>query len=532
MSVTTSFPGIYIQELPAATRTITAAPTSIAVFVGYTHPYKTVPAMGVATAISDFTEYRRLFGGLFRSDYIDPNLPYAVRQFFNNNGAQAYVVPLWPSVSVPGQASMRFYDNPPTTALGPLVFTGLEPIDANTSLVVTAKNIRQDPNNQTGLNMADIVVSYGSFVTETFRGVSLVSTSKDFINVRINGPSTLVTVAPASGTTYGFFTSATDQTVQFAYPASFQNTLNNLAASVFNRQEYIDQFAPDTSLDKIDTFNLLLMPGVTDNAVLSGALPLIERKRAFMIMDAPANATADGLGAQQLPTLQQFLDSGVIPYTDHGALYFPYLSVVDELTGNLVRLPPSGFVAGMYAQTDNNRGISKAPAGLETVLQNTLGVVPDGRLTDSRAGTLNLQNVNAIRTFPGAGTVIFGARTFIPAVGGAFDQWKYIPVRRMALFLEQTFYRSLGWVVFEPNAEPLWIAIRHSIEAFMLSLFRRGAFAGASPDEAFQVKCDSSTTTQTDIDNGIVNILVAFAPLKPAEFVVIQIAQMAGQVQS
>jgi phage tail sheath protein FI len=362
--------------------------------------------------------------------------------------------------------------------------------------------------------------------------VSLVASSKDFIDNRLNGPSTLVTVAPAGGPPYAPFASTLDQTVQLAYPPAFQAALNNPAATVFNRQEYIDQFAADTPLDKVDIFNLLIMPGVADNAVLSSALPFVEKKRAFMIMDSPANATADGLGAQQLPTIQQVLDLGIIPRTDHGALYFPYLSAVDELTGNILRLPPSGYVAGMYAQTDNNRGVWKAPAGLETILTDTTGVVLDGRLTDARAGVLNLENVNAIRTFPGSGTVIFGARTFIPPTGGAFDQWKYVPVRRMALFLEQTLYRNLGWVVFEPNDEPLWIAIRHSIEAFMLSLFRQGAFQGSTPDQAFQVKCDSSTTTQTDIDNGIVNILVAFAPLKPAEFVVIQIAQLAGQVQS
>ncbi len=152
-------------------------------------------------------------------------------------------------------------------------------------------------------------------------------------------------------------------------------------------------------------------------------------------------------------------------------------------------------------------------------------------MTDQRQGVLNLIGVNCVRNFPGIGPVVWGARTSI-SENVAFQQWKYVSVRRMALFLEQTLYANLGWVVFEPNDEPLWTSIVTSIESFMLGLFRQGAFQGSTPSQAFQVKCDSSTTTQADIDNGIVNIVVAFAPLKPAEFVVIQIAQLAGQAQT
>jgi phage tail sheath protein FI len=188
-------------------------------------------------------------------------------------------------------------------------------------------------------------------------------------------------------------------------------------------------------------------------------------------------------------------------------------------------------VAGIYARTDTNRGFWKAPAGLETTVLNTTGVVDAGRMTDLMQGKLNMLGIDCLRTFPGVGTVVFGARTLVSA-NTAFQQWKYVSVRRMALFLEQTLYRNLGWAVFEPNDEPLWVAIRVSIENFMLSLFNQGAFQGTKPSQAFQVKCDATTTTQQDIDNGIVNIIVAFAPLKPAEFVIIKIAQLAGQAQS
>jgi uncharacterized protein len=151
-------------------------------------------------------------------------------------------------------------------------------------------------------------------------------------------------------------------------------------------------------------------------------------------------------------------------------------------------------------------------------------------MNDMRQGVLNLAGINCLRTFPAVGTVVFGSRTLVSA-NVAYEQWKYVPVRRMALFIEQTLYSNLTWAVFEPNDEPLWIALRTSVENFMLSLFSNGAFQGSKPSEAFLVRCDKSTTTQTDINNGVVNIIVAFAPLKPAEFVIVKIAQLAGQVQ-
>ena len=197
-----------------------------------------------------------------------------------------------------------------------------------------------------------------------------------------------------------------------------------------------------------------------------------------------------------------------------------------------MNLPPSGTVAGIYARTDVNRGVWKAPAGLETTILNTAGVMPGGMMNDQRQGVFNNLAIDCLRTFPGIGTVVFGARTLAYPNVSLRTQWGYVPVRRMALFLEQTLLQNLKSVIFEPNDDPLWVAIRVSIESFMLSLFHQGAFAGTTPTDSFQVKCDSSTTTQQDIDNGQVNIIVAFAPLKPAEFVIVKIAQLAGQAQT
>jgi uncharacterized protein len=191
-------------------------------------------------------------------------------------------------------------------------------------------------------------------------------------------------------------------------------------------------------------------------------------------------------------------------------------------------MAPSGFVAGIYAGTDASRGVWKAPAGLAALVLNTTGPVANGIMNDPQQGVLNLDAINCLRSFSGIGTVVWGARTLV-AKNQAFQQSMYVPVRRMTLFIEQTLLANLRWVVFEPNDEPLWTAIKASIEAFLLSLFRQGGLQGSTPSEAFQVRCDSSTTSSTDQQNGIVNIVVAFAPLKPAEFVVVKIAQLAGQ---
>jgi phage tail sheath protein FI len=188
-----------------------------------------------------------------------------------------------------------------------------------------------------------------------------------------------------------------------------------------------------------------------------------------------------------------------------------------------------GAIAGLFSRTDTNRGVWKAPAGLEATLVGVPKLsVP---MTDAENGELNPLGINCLRAFSGAGRVAWGARTRVGDDRLA-SEWKYVPVRRTALFIEESLYRGTKWVVFEPNDEPLWASIRLNVGAFMQGLFRQGAFQGSSPREAYFVKCDKETTTQTDIDTGIVNIAVGFAPLKPAEFVVIRLQQIAGQIQA
>jgi phage tail sheath protein FI len=207
----------------------------------------------------------------------------------------------------------------------------------------------------------------------------------------------------------------------------------------------------------------------------------------------------------------------------YGALYFPWVKALDPtgVSADPILLPPSGYIAGLYARIDASRGVWKAPAGTEASLNGVVGLAAE--LSDVQHGNLNPLGVDVIRRFPSSGVVAFGARTVTSDA-----EWRYVPVRRTAIMLRVSIYDGIQFAVFEPNDEPLWAQLRLNIGAFMTTLFRQGAFQGATPSQAFFVKCDGETTTQADIDAGVVNVLVGFAPLKPAEFVVVKISQKAG----
>jgi phage tail sheath protein FI len=214
----------------------------------------------------------------------------------------------------------------------------------------------------------------------------------------------------------------------------------------------------------------------------------------------------------------------------NAAIYYPRVMQSDPLRdGQILRRVPCGIIAGIMARTDVRRGVWKAPAGIDAALSGIVGLAI--RLTDNENGNLNPAGINCLRAFPAAGRVVWGART-MRGDDRLADEYKYVPVRRTVLFIEESLRRGTQWVVFEPNADPLWAQIRMNIGAFLHGLFRQGAFQGRDPRDAYFVKCDKETTTQTDINLGIVNIIVGVALLRPAEFVVIKIQQIAGQTET
>lgn len=281
------------------------------------------------------------------------------------------------------------------------------------------------------------------------------------------------------------------------------------------------------ALEKTDLFNLLCIPphepgGDISGALIAAAAKYCKDKRAMLIVDPKAAWNTVAKAVNDVPNIGT--------NSENAALFFPRLRQPNPLRDNkLEDFVPCGAVAGIFSRTDAQRGVWKAPAGLDATLVGVPQLtVP---MTDRENGQLNPLGVNCLRTMPAAGRVVWGSRT-LRGDDRLTSEWKYVPVRRTALFIEESLYRALQWVVFEPNDEPLWAQIRLNVGAFMNSLFRQGAFQGSTPREAYFVKCDKDTTTQNDIDRGIVNILVGFAPLKPAEFVVIKLQQIAGQIQT
>jgi phage tail sheath protein FI len=286
------------------------------------------------------------------------------------------------------------------------------------------------------------------------------------------------------------------------------------------------------ALQDVDIFNILCIPATMNlpaadaAAVASQAEALCRDNFAFYILDYPQTAS----GVDSVDFISHWLDTNGSLRSPYSALYFPRMRIPDPLNNFQLRtVAPSGTMAGLYARTDAERAVWKAPAGTDATLGNVQALTYN--LTDGENGVLNPVAINCLRQFPIYGLVSWGARTLFGADQQESD-WKYLSVRRFANFLEGTLYRGTQWVVFEPNDETLWAEIRKSVGGFMQTLFRQGAFPGTTPQTSYQVKCDADTNPPDQVDRGIVNIVVAFAPLKPAEFVVIQIQQMAGQTQS
>jgi uncharacterized protein len=287
------------------------------------------------------------------------------------------------------------------------------------------------------------------------------------------------------------------------------------------------------ALEKADLFNLMVIPpykaGAVENEdvdsdLITKAAAYCEYRRAFLIVDALSTWT------DKAKALTDFADLTKIGTNSaNAAIFFPRILKTDVLDDNRINtFCAGGAIAGIFARTDAQRGVWKAPAGFEAGIRGIRGLAVS--LTDAENGELNPKGLNCLRTLPAAGPVVWGART-LQGNDQLASQWKYIPIRRLALYIEESLYRGTHWVVFEPNDAPLWAQVRLNVGAFMRDLFDKGAFQGATPQQAYFVKCDADTNPQYDIDRGIINVVVGFAPLKPAEFVIIKIQQIAGEIQ-
>jgi phage tail sheath protein FI len=275
------------------------------------------------------------------------------------------------------------------------------------------------------------------------------------------------------------------------------------------------------ALRDVDIFNIMAIPQtvvLSDEVareVIAYAIRFCESMRAFYLVDFNKDCNRK--------TIIDWISK--LGPQKNAATFFPQVRIADPLShSRLKNLPTSGTIAGLIARIDANRGVWKAAAGIEATLVDVKSI--SVTFSDDDAHLLNQHGINCLRGFPNVGIVCWGART-LQRADAPKSEWKYIPVRRTALYIEESLYRGTKWAVFESNSETLWTKLQSNVGAFMQRLFRLGALQGSKPEEAYFVKCDNQTTTRSDINLGIVNIIVGFAPLKPAEFIVIKIRQRA-----
>jgi phage tail sheath protein FI len=529
-----TYPGVYVEEIPSGVRTIIGVSTSITAFIGRA---KQGP-VNEPVRIQSFGDYERVFGGL----WVDSTMSYAVRQYFINGGSDAIIVRVFKADSDNATLENALYRvaTDDEDATPPLLLRAANPGAWANSFLIDVDYDTSDSEDTDLFNLT-ITNKVGDTVlaTERFYNLTLASsTSPRYAPKVLENQSALVRV-PAH--TVGTPIPAVRPLRTLSSPVAIESVDQGHDGVLLTDTEYRGDGALKTgiyALDKADIFNILCIPprvqiGATSGSpdfssnVWADALAYVKKRRAMLIVNAPAgtsgwDAIADVTDA----------DTGIDSITrdENATLYFPNVMAPDPLRENMLeQYAPCGVAAGVMARTDATRGVWKAPAGIDATL---IGVQALSiKMTDGENGQLNPLGVNCLRTLPAAGNVIWGART-LKGADRLASEWKYLPVRRLALYLEESLYRGSQWAVFEPNDEPLWAQLRTNIGAFMHQLYRQGAFQGRSPREAYFVKCDKETTTQNDINQGIVNVLIGFAPLKPAEFVVLKIQQIAGQIES
>lgn len=529
MPISPTFPGVYIEEIPSSVRTIVGVATSITAFVGRALR----GPVNEPIRIQSFAAFERTFGGL----WVDSALGYSVSHFFLNGGADAIVIRVVHREEPPNPAA----DAAVATFL-PADLGNLELEAASEGLWGNSLRVRidwdtRDPADTTLFNLT--VKDMGTNDVESYKNLSVTATNARFVSLVLEQESRMIRVVEGSP-----IPAARPPEHDAISPGQdpFAQTVGNFYAETLNNGDDGDAIVDADivgsqaerrgifALETADLFNILVLPPPQrdvdiDPATWPIALSYCRQRRAMLIVDPPF-AWNDVGDPQPAATGIESL----VARDPNAATYFPHIRVADPLKENrLETFAPSGLAAGIWSRIDVERGVWKAPAGQEATMIGVRELTL--KMTDGENGQLNPIAVNCLRSFPVTGNVVWGARTLAGADRLA-SQWKYIPVRRLALFIEESLYRGTQWVVFEPNDEPLWAQIRLNVGAFMQDLFRKGAFQGTTPREAYLVKCDRETTTQNDINLGIVNIIVGFAPLKPAEFVIIKIQQLAGNVQA
>ncbi len=526
-------PGVYVEEVPSGARAIEGVGTSTTIFVGEAErgPLE-------ATKIKSVADYERAFGNYRRAGIASAPrclLRHAMDAFFANGGTTAYILRVMENGATPtygtrvdlNNAARLRASSPGAWSTGLAVCFGdssdNEPAHFRIHVVYTTP----------GAAAAQVVESFDrlsfdpaaeNFVVDVLnRSLFLrwdpafappppaTLVQRDLAGINPQSTDVIANAAALGGGTGGAGTSAVNDYGPTLFSRLDEVTDASLLVVVPPEEAIDDSAGADTMLQDIETTAL----------AYAANRPRLD---LFAIVDMPrAGSAADPTSATNA-TVTSF-KSAYPDKSDFGAVYFPWVEVSDPIglgRDPKIVLPPAAFVAGLYARTDQRRAVWKAPAGLEATLLGTRRI--EFKLLDTHQDELNPLGVNALRPMAQGGNVVWGARTMKPAT-----EWRYIPVRRTAIFLRGSIYNGIQWAVFEPNDQQLWQNLKLTIGAFMDQLFRQGAFAGRTAREAFFVKCDEETTPEADQVAGIVNVWVGFAPLRPAEFVVVQLRQMVNQ---
>ncbi len=510
-------PGVYIEEIPSGSKPIEGVSTSVTAFVGaaFRGPANTPVLIGSWDEyVAQFGDYRQRTGIEDVSSGQD-DMGLAVLSFYQNGGKAAYVCRMLQPTPV--AASVTLQDSVPADVL--TVTASSEGTWANALLVrITGDSVTSTFDLEVGFetdSSGDLVPLRG----EKFVGLSMDETEDNFVEKVVNSSSNLIEVSVV-----GAATTMPDDT---ASGGTALNGDTSGTSSAAGASDYLTFY--DNTLRKYRDVSIIVLPGQqwpasgAGNQFISNTISHCEATMSRVVIVDPENTEFTD-GAQ--------VDGMSFPTSTYSVLYYPWVQVTNPLyspdnnptASKTAAIPPSAIAAGMWTKIDGKRGVWKAPAGVETRI-SVSGL--EEHVEDLEQDYLNPRGVNCIRRRPGYGPVFWGSRTLATK---ADPEWRYVPVRRTAIYIEQSIYNGIQWSVFEPNDHPLWSSLRANIGSFMNGLFRAGAFQGKTADEAYFVRCGlGDTMTQGDIDRGQVIIVVGFAPLKPAEFVILRLQQKVGQ---
>ncbi len=505
-------PGVYVEEVDRGTKPIEGVGTACAAFVGFA---ERGPA-NKPTFIPNFTEFVNTFGGFIKGGY----LAQAVYGYFQNGGGRCYITRL-PGGEEPAEVkAVAALPSRVQPSVESLTITALEagPAGAEISIEVVKPSGEGAPQDQFNL-----IVRRGAteevFENLTFSKGRGARNVVDVVNkqsklVRIAEKESELSLAERAPSPGKYTLKVSEAKPTALVPVSSDVIVGNAAERTgLSGFEVADEVTMLCVPDLMALFqaNALSMEGV--KAVQLAMIAHCESmKDRFAILDCPP-----GLNPQQMKDWRM-KDAGYD--TKYGAVYYPWVRVANPLgNGESILIPPSGYIAGIYARSDTERGVHKAPAN--EVVRGAMGV--GMQITKSEQDILNPIGVNCIRAFPGRGIRVWGGRTL-----SSDASWRYINVRRLFNFVEKSIQLGTQWIVFEPNDRDLWARIRRDVTAFLTTVWRSGALFGATPAEAFYVKCDDETNPPATRDLGQVIIEIGLAPVKPAEFVIFRISQWAA----